>query len=120
MTYKINDIEQLCQELNYKLAHAKNLQEFNDPINLKKYIKMFNDIKQKVDTSITAGEQEFIQMFNLGFQYDPITANAKLLEMEFIHTVLEIQSRKIEDFWTDMVWLSQKKGKGFGPHGKLY
>jgi len=100
--------------------HPKNVQEFNDPLKLKKYVKMFNDISRSVETNITSGENEFIQMFNLGFQYDPITANAKLLEMEFIHTVLEIQSRKIEDFWTDMVWLSQKRGKGFGPHGKLY
>lgn len=100
--------------------YPKSVEEFNKLSNLKKYIKIFNSIKNNVDTNITSGSREFVQMFNIGFKNDPFTANSKLQQMNFINEVLKIQNKNMENFWTDMVWLSFKRGKDFGPHGKLY
>lgn len=100
--------------------HPKTYKEFNTLSNIKKYLKLYNKIKNDVETNISGGDKEFLDSFTHGFKYDPIIANTKLLLMEFISIIIEIPKNKLDDFWVDMVWLSEKKGGGFGPHGKLY
>lgn len=101
--------------------HPKNLEQFEK--NKEKYLKMFNKIKRFATTNI-ANDTEFVLNFSRMFSSDKkniIIANSKLMQLEFISKVLEITpSSKYEEFWTDMFWISIRKGKNFGPHGKLY
>jgi hypothetical protein len=101
--------------------YPKNLEQFQK--NQQKYLKMFNTVKRFVVTNIT-NDTEFISNFSNMFSSDKkniIIANSKLMQLEFIFKVLQITpSSKYEEFWTDMFWISIRKGKNFGPHGKLY
>ena len=101
--------------------HPKNLEQFEK--NKEKYLKMFNKIKRFATTNV-ANDTEFVLNFSRMFSSDKkniIIANSKLMQLEFISKVLEITpSSKYEEFWTDMFWISIRKGKNFGPHGKLY
>lgn len=91
--------------------------------NYKKYLIMFNKIKTSVDVSIK-NENEFVNSFLEMFKSSKkniIIANSKLMQLDFISQVLSISPKnKYEEFWTDMFWLSIRKGNDFGPHGKLY
>ena len=84
---------------------------------------MFNKIKTSVDVSIK-NENEFVNSFLEMFKSSKkniIIANSKLMQLDFISQVLSISPKnKYEEFWTDMFWLSIRKGNDFGPHGKLY
>ena len=43
------------------------------------------------------------------------------MQLTFIDDVLSItKEEKFTEFWTDMVFLSIKKGDKFGPFGKLF
>ena len=46
------------------------------------------------------------------------------MKLSFINDVVNIREKKKKkkytEFWTDMVFLSIKKGDRFGPFGKLY
>lgn len=101
--------------------YPKNLEEFQK--NQQKYLKIFSAVKRFATTNIT-NDAEFILNFSKMFNSDKkniIIANSKLMQLEFISKVLEITpSSKYEEFWTDMFWISIRKGKNFGPHGKLY
>jgi hypothetical protein len=62
-----------------------------------------------------------IENFEVMFEQNKYLANSKLMQLEFIWQVLQITpSNNFEEFWTDMIWISLKKGKDFAPHGKLY
>ena len=58
------------------------------------------------------------------FIEDAEVANSKLMQLSFINDVVNIREKKKKkkytEFWTDMVFLSIKKGDRFGPFGKLY
>lgn len=101
--------------------YPKNLEEFKK--DQQKYLKMFNKIRSRITTNIK-NDNEFLLNFSNIFSSDKknnIIANSKLMQLEFICKVLEITpSSKYEEFWTDMFWISIRKGKNFGPHGKLY
>ena len=52
-------------------------------------------------------------------------ANSKLMQLSYLDSVLKIKNatngqKAYEELWTDMVFLSIKKGDKFGPFGKLY
>ena len=101
--------------------YPKNLKQFEEQ--QQKYLKMFNKIKSHITTNIKNDNEfisNFLKMFSSG-QKNIIIANSKLMQLEFISKILEITpSSKYEEFWTDMFWISIRKGKNFGPHGKLY
>jgi hypothetical protein len=40
--------------------------------------------------------------------------------MQFVHAVVTMDKKKMDEFMTDMVFIAAKKGKRFGPFGKLY
>ncbi len=51
----------------------------------------------------------------------PWAAKSKLMQLTFLHHALDITDKqKYTEFWTDMLFLSIKKGDRFGPFGKLY
>lgn len=101
---------------NYK-NHPKNVSEFENQ--KEKYGAIFDEIKNKVTTNLN-DKEDFYNHLRSGFVYNPETANIKLLIMSFLSSYYKIPENNRSDFWIDMLWLSEKKGAGFGPHGKLY
>ena len=65
--------------------------------------------------------KQFQQSMRRGFDSEkPYVANSKLMQMKFLNVVMEMTEKKRQEFMTDMVFLSAKRGKRFGPFGKLY
>lgn len=110
--------------LNFDNKYQKypmNLEQFEKSKN--KYALMFEEIKKSCTTNIQKKE-DFISNFQSLFsssERNIHAANSKLMQLNFIYQVLKLKpNQKYEEFWTDMFWLSIRKGPEFGPHGKLY
>jgi hypothetical protein len=101
--------------------YPKNLEEFKKSKD--KYVLMFEKIKTLCTTNIRT-KDDFILTFESLFsssKQNVHLANSKLMQLNFIYQVLTLKpNQKYEEFWTDMFWLSIRKGPKFGPHGKLY
>ena len=82
---------------------------------------MFERISNKVETNVK-NSTEFLQVIEDKFNSDkPFVATSKLMQLHFLDEVFKIRSnKKFTEFWTDMLFLSIKKGDRFGPFGKLY
>ena len=48
------------------------------------------------------------------------TANSKLIQINFLYNFIMLGERGMEKFITDLFFLAEKRGKGFGPFGKIY
>ena len=92
-----------------------------------KYVRMWKKIKGKVITGIKT-EQEFKSNFMTAFD-DPTAnikesqksiATSKLMQLDFLAQVFGMGKEKSNELFTNMAFLAQKKGEGFGPFGKLY
>jgi hypothetical protein len=101
--------------------YPKNLEEFKKSKD--EYALMFEKIKTLCTTNIRT-KDDFILTFESLFSSSKQNihlANSKLMQLDFIYQVLTLKpNQKYEEFWTDMFWLSIRKGPNFGPHGKLY
>ena len=101
--------------------YPKNLEEFKKSKD--EYALMFEKIKRLCTTNIRT-KDDFILTFESLFSSSKQNihlANSKLMQLDFIYQVLTLKpNQKYEEFWTDMFWLSIRKGPNFGPHGKLY
>jgi len=101
--------------------YPKNLEKFNEEKD--KYVKMFEEIKKSCTTNIQT-KDDFVFNFQSLFSSSKENmhlANSKLMQLDFIYQLLKLKpNQKYEEFWTDMFWLSIRKGPNFGPHGKLY
>jgi len=101
--------------------YPKNLEEFKKSKD--EYVLMFEKIKTLCTTNIRT-KDDFILTFESLFsssKQNVHLANSKLMQLDFIYQVLTLKpNQKYEEFWTDMFWLSIRKGPKFGPHGKLY
>ena len=89
--------------------------------NVAKYKKMFTSIQNKVTTDCKDAD-EFAQVIvNIFGGEKPWVAQSKLMQLEFLYYALQIKpEKKYSEFWTDMLFLSIKKGDRFGPFAKLY
>ena len=84
------------------------------------YKLMFTRVNKKVETKCNNSAEFATNISNL-FLSKPHVANTKLMQLTFLDQLLKItNSEKYTEFWTDMVFLSIKKGDRFGPFGKLY
>ena len=105
--------------------YPKNFDEFTkqtiDGKDLKSYKMMFNSIRTKVSSDCKDGD-EFEEVIGKIFTGSkPWVAQSKLMQLTFLDHALKITDRKkYTEFWTDMLFLSIKKGDRFGPFGKLY
>ena len=92
-----------------------------------KYIRMWDKIKGQVITGIKT-KKEFVSNFMTAFD-DPTVnikesqksiATSKLMQLDFLAQVFGMGEEKSNELFTNMAFLAQKKGEGFGPFGKLY
>jgi hypothetical protein len=112
--------------------YPKNLDEFlNKNISgkdLKTYKSYFTAIQTHVTTDCKNAD-EFVEVISDIFNADenkggrPWVAQSKLMQLTFIWHDLKIKKiseKQYSEFWTDMLFLSIKKGDRFGPFAKLY
>tara|TARA_B100001287_G_scaffold269373_1_gene266786 strand:+ start:110 stop:1543 length:1434 start_codon:yes stop_codon:yes gene_type:complete len=126
---QIKAVEALMKDngLNYLDKHQnypKNLSDFVKKIDGRDkndYKQMFDRVSKKVTTNVK-DSKEFLTVMEDKFNSDkPFVATSKLMQLHFLDEVFKIKSdKKFTEFWTDMLFLSIKKGDRFGPFGKLY
>ena len=112
----------------YKNKHQnypKNLDEFQHKNiagrDLKSYKTMFSDIRTKVTTDCKDDDDFVGTIEKIFLGSKPWVAQSKLMQLTFLNHALDITDKsKYTEFWTDMLFLSIKKGDRFGPFGKLY
>ena len=108
--------------------YPKTVKEFTkDTINGKKlsdWKKMYENISSNGVETFCPTPEKFASNMEAKFIEDAEVANSKLMQLSFINDVVNIREKKKKkkytEFWTDMVFLSIKKGDRFGPFGKLY
>ena len=91
---------------------------------LRQWKNMFTRVKNERVTTGVNNQDQFAQNIQLLYQASPSEALSKLMQLTFLDNAVKIlKSKSKEDyteFWTDMVFLSIKKGDQFGPFGKLF
>ena len=110
-------------------AHQKYPMNFDqfmtqtiDGRSLSHWKTMFNNVNKKAETGCK-NEDQFVDRIGKVFLSEkPYEANSKLMQLHFLDDVIHLQrdNQKYTEFWTDMLFLSIKKGDRFGPFGKLY
>jgi hypothetical protein len=94
--------------------------EFNDKTSIEYAKKVYNSIAAaKVDTGVKNAD-EFVLNMQKVFTLEPHTANSKLMQLNFLYNISEMKKEERDNLLTDMCFLAQKKGRQFGPFGKLY
>jgi hypothetical protein len=88
--------------------------------NSTKYLNIFSELKKKQVIENYYTKDQFTEDIKYAFRNFPDAANSKLMQMDFINQILTLSPDDQIEFWTDVFFLSIKKGPGFGPHGKLY
>lgn len=113
-SYKVDFIN------SYK-KYPTNLKEFNATSSINYAKAAFNSIKNKgVDVGSVKSADEFIKNIQKVFSLEPHIATSKLMQLNFLHAVTRLPKEKMDNLFTDMTFLAQKKGRDFGPFGKLY
>ena len=85
-----------------------------------KYKNIFVKLKSGgVDLGVN-NEDQFYENMLVVYETEPHVAHSKCMQMEFMAEVVSMNKEKQREFMTDMVFLAAKKGKRFGPFGKLY
>jgi hypothetical protein len=87
----------------------------------KEWCGIFNKIKNKVKTNINS-EEEFVKTMTtlLMDKENYGTANSKLMQLNFLYNLIDLGEVEMEKFVTDLFFLAEKRGPGFGPFGKIY
>ena len=83
----------------------------------------FGFLKQekKVKTDCKDGDEFALIIAKIFSGEKPWVAQGKLMQLTFLDHALKItDKKKYTEFWTDMLFLSIKKGDRFGPFAKLY
>ena len=70
-------------------------------------------------TGITT-EAEFKQNLKACYASDPVTAQSKLMQLDFLIAILSLGKEQLSKLVTDVVYVAKKEGKSFGPFGKIY
>ena len=74
---------------------------------------------QQLYTGITTPTE-----FDTNLQYcylcDPVTAQSKLMQIDFLVAILSLNAQQLSKLVTDIVYIAKKEGRAFGPFGKVY
>jgi phosphopentomutase len=77
-----------------------------------------NAVSKKVTTNIN--NNQFVDSMATFYTSNKSNAVSKLMQLTLLNEILSLQGKKKDELITDIYFLAQKKGKGFGPFGKLY
>lgn len=105
--------------INRHQDYPENAKEFES--DKRDYEKMYNALKSNIDGTKNYSEfkEMIIAMYNSGNKKSMSIAQSKLMQLHFFSDVITKCKGNIEEFWTDLLYLSLKVGKRFAPHGKL-
>jgi hypothetical protein len=87
------------------------------------FAKMFTALKQgrQVDLGGVTSQTQFIENIAAAYDVDPVGTHSKMMQLSMMHEIFtNLKGEQLAEFWTDMVYNAQKKGKVFGPFGKVY
>lgn len=106
---------------NYPMDFDQFMTKTVDGRSLRDYKKMYKSVASQATTNCSTVDK-FVTILGKVFTGGkPWEANSKLMQLHFLYETLKINdTSKYTEFWTDMVFLSIKKGDRFGPFGKLY
>jgi len=65
-------------------------------------------------------ESEFKENLKLCYACDPVTAQSKLMQLDFLKAILSLSKTDLSKLLTDIVYAAKKEGHSFGPFGKIY
>ena len=78
-------------------------------------------LKNKVKTGITSPKEAVKTIRTLLMDKDNSgTGNSKLMQIRFLYSFVKLGEKRMEKFITDLFFLAEKRGEGFGPFGKIY
>jgi hypothetical protein len=101
--------------------YPMTLKDFNDKTFITQIKKSFDHIKKKgVDVGDCKNSSEFVKNMQKVFTLEPHIATSKLMQVDFLYQVTSLSKEKMDNLFTDMSFLAQKKGREFGPFGKIY
>ena len=101
--------------------YPSDIKEFNTE--LKEYKKMFNKVKTKVDVGIKDDKDFEKVMFSMLSSKKPEaynTGHSKLMQLNFLYDLVSLSEKDMEKLITDIFFLAERRGEGFGPFGKIY
>lgn len=74
---------------------------------------------QQLYTGITS-LNDFKNNLKACYACDPVTAQSKLMQLDFLIAVLSLDRQQLSKLVTDIVYVAKKEGRAFGPFGKIY
>lgn len=85
------------------------------------YVKKFKKVKSLCDTGIQSSAfKENIASSFMTDDADYGYTTSKLMQLNFIHAIVNLSAKDRDNLLTEMLYLAMKKGPKFGPFGKLY
>lgn len=98
--------------------YPKSVIEFNEQI--EDYKKKFKLVSSKKFLLNPVTEKEFVDGIRECFITKPPIANSKLMQLSMYSELAKLNTKQLEEFMTSLFFFAQKRGKGFGPFGKIY
>ena len=83
------------------------------------YRRIIQRLRSDVNFDVDSAE-DAVNNIRMVFNTAPHVAKSKLMQIQFLNMLHGMTDKKRNMFMTDMSFLAQKKGKRFGPFGKLY
>ena len=110
----------------YKISFSNAWQDYPNTskdfrTHQKEYVDIFNKVKRKVNTGIQ-NEKDFITNIITLISNDESrrVGISKLMQLKFYNGILSLNENKQRELVTDLFFLAEKRGDGFGPFGKIY
>ena len=94
--------------------YPKSFEEYSDQS--QKFSKMYEYVKKYFKKSTSYSE--FEENLKTTYKKDSKNAVVKLMTLNFFYDTLRSNSNN-QEFWTDILYLGMKVGKGFAPHAKI-
>ena len=110
-------MQKFSRTLNNKnQTYPKTLDDFMKQENI--WQNKFNKVNPHIKTNIK--NSEFVDSMSMFYTSNISNAVSKLMQLDLLSKIISLQGKKGDELITDIYFLAQKKGKGFGPFGKLY
>jgi hypothetical protein len=109
-------------KIPFKNDHNQYPRTYDDP-KVEELIKKFNSAKNKAGVKFESGlisMSEFEENLKEVFQADVGAAVSKLMQLDLLSDILELESKKLNEMLVDLIYMAQKKGRKYGPFGKVY
>ena len=89
---------------------------------IKRNTRQGRENRAQMDVSRQEPEKQFVSsmlaMLNDEDNYG--TANSKLMQLTFVYEISKLPKKDVDELITQLLFLAQKRGQGFGPFGKIY